>query len=52
MTVHDGELVWSCRLDELLQYGCFLNAVPKTAPKRERLEQIRAGGNGRGARTS
>lgn len=30
MTVHNGELVWSCRLDECKQYGQFLTAVPKT----------------------
>ena len=30
MTVHDGELVWSCRLDERIKYGCFLNACPPT----------------------
>ncbi|QQR90568.1 MAG: radical SAM protein [Myxococcales bacterium] len=29
MTVHNDELVWSCRLEERLQYGCFLQAVPK-----------------------
>lgn len=29
MTVHDGKLVWSCRLDECKQYGTFLHAVPK-----------------------
>lgn len=29
MTVHDGKLVWSCRLDEKLQYGCFLTASPR-----------------------
>jgi hypothetical protein len=29
MTVHKGELVWSCRLDERLQHGCLLQAVPK-----------------------
>ena len=29
ITVHNGELVWSCRLDERQQYGCFLAAVPK-----------------------
>jgi len=29
MTVHNGELVWSCRLDERLQYGCLLQPVPK-----------------------
>ena len=31
MTVHDGQLVWSCRLDEKLQHGCFLSARPRTA---------------------
>lgn len=36
ITVHDGELVWSCRLDEKLQYGCFLSAVPKQVPDRAR----------------
>lgn len=29
MTVHNGKLVWSCRLDEVLQYGCFLDPAPK-----------------------
>jgi organic radical activating enzyme len=29
MTIHDGKLVWSCRLDECKQYGTFLHAVPK-----------------------
>ncbi len=29
MTVHNGELVWSCRLEERLKYGCFLTAAPK-----------------------
>lgn len=29
MTVLDGKLVWSCRLDECKQYGQFLTAVPK-----------------------
>jgi pyruvate-formate lyase-activating enzyme len=31
MTVHNGELVWSCRLEERLKYGCFLTAAPKSA---------------------
>jgi hypothetical protein len=26
ITVHEGRLVWSCRLDELTQHGCFLTA--------------------------
>jgi len=29
MTVHQGKLVWSCRLDELKRHGCFLRAVPQ-----------------------
>lgn len=42
MTVHDGELVWSCRLDERVQYGCFLQGVPKAVTAREEgLTQIR-----------
>ena len=29
ITVHDGKLVWSCRLEELKTYGRFLKTVPK-----------------------
>ena len=29
MTVHDGKLYWSCRLEEIKSYGCFMHAVPK-----------------------
>ncbi len=28
MTVHEGKLVWSCRLDERLSHGCFLTGAP------------------------
>jgi len=28
MTVHEGRLVWSCRLEEPLKYGCFLTTAP------------------------
>lgn len=45
MTVHEGELVWSCRLDERVQHGCFLNAVPKAPQGREELTQIRLPGD-------
>ncbi len=31
MTVHDGKLVWSCRLDELKRHGTLLHCVPKGA---------------------
>jgi len=29
MTVHDGQLYWSCRLEEIKDYGCFMHAVPQ-----------------------
>ncbi len=29
MTVHDGQLVWSCRLDERLKYGRLMRLEPK-----------------------
>jgi hypothetical protein len=32
ITVHDGELVWSCRLEERIKYGAFASrAVPREA---------------------
>jgi hypothetical protein len=30
ITVHDGQLVWSCRLEEQLKFGCWIRAVPKS----------------------
>ena len=29
MTVHDGKLVWSCRLEELNDYGTFVETVSR-----------------------
>jgi organic radical activating enzyme len=29
ITVWNGRLVWSCRLEEQLQFGCFVRTVPK-----------------------
>jgi hypothetical protein len=29
ITVWNGELVWSCRLEEQMKFGCFVRAVPK-----------------------
>jgi pyruvate-formate lyase-activating enzyme len=34
MTVHDGRLYWSCRLEEVKKYGSFLTAVPKAPAAR------------------
>ncbi len=49
MTVHEGKLVWSCRLDEYKEYGCFLSAVPRAGkpdstspPKPPKAKQTRA----------
>jgi len=30
ITVHEGRLVWSCRLEEMNQYDCFYTFVPKS----------------------
>jgi hypothetical protein len=29
ITVHEGELVWSCRLDERMRYGDWVRLVPR-----------------------
>ncbi len=29
ITVHKGELVWSCRLEEVIKYGRFMHTVPR-----------------------
>lgn len=29
ITVHNGKLYWSCRLEEIKKYGYFVNVVPK-----------------------
>ena len=39
MTLHEGKLAWSCRLEEMKQFGCWVNTVPK---KREKDEAIAA----------
>jgi hypothetical protein len=33
ITVHKGELVWSCRLDEQLKYGGWIQTVPRCGPQ-------------------
>jgi len=32
ITAHEGQLYWSCRLEEIKKFGTFVTAVPKTAP--------------------
>ena len=44
MTVHEGKLVWSCRLEEPRAFGQFVKAVPKRADGahgQKRLEVLR-----------
>jgi hypothetical protein len=33
ITVWNGELVWSCRLEEQMKFGCFVRAAPKKEPE-------------------
>ncbi|OGQ94004.1 MAG: hypothetical protein A2284_19265 [Deltaproteobacteria bacterium RIFOXYA12_FULL_61_11] len=33
MTVHEGTLYWSCRLEEIKEYGTFLTAIPRNRPE-------------------
>ncbi|MFQ5708022.1 MAG: radical SAM protein [bacterium] len=37
MTVLDGKLVWSCRMEEPMKYGCFVRTVPKAL---QTIEQV------------
>lgn len=32
MTIHDGRLAWSCRLEEVKQFGQFVASTPKPPP--------------------
>ena len=36
ITVHDGRLVWSCRLEELKQFGTFVRCVPSNGDRGSR----------------
>jgi MoaA/NifB/PqqE/SkfB family radical SAM enzyme len=61
VTVHEGKLVWSCRLEELKQYGTFLRTCPRNRPselpagirtlpqgrRQQRMEQPRQQGRAR-----
>ncbi len=40
ITVHEGKLVWSCRLEEVIDFGSFLRTVPgATDGKKEQTAQ-------------
>lgn len=51
ITIHEGKLVWSCRLEEWRQFGTTMTAAPcaaARAPRRDKedLVQLRTPGNG------
>lgn len=35
LTVHNGELVWSCRLEECIHFGRFVQTLPSAPPPRD-----------------
>ncbi|RLB61418.1 MAG: radical SAM protein [Deltaproteobacteria bacterium] len=42
ITVHEGKLYWSCRLEEIKNYGCFVAAHPKQCAQAPKLHKISA----------
>jgi hypothetical protein len=42
ITVHDGELVWSCRMEEVKDFGSFLRTVPVRDEKKLKEEAGRS----------
>jgi MoaA/NifB/PqqE/SkfB family radical SAM enzyme len=41
ITVWHGQLVWSCRLEEQMKFGCFVRAVPKEGVRNQPHEFLR-----------
>lgn len=42
ITVWNGQLVWSCRLEEQMKFGCFVRAVPKQGIRHQPHELLRS----------
>lgn len=40
ITVHEGKLYWSCRLEEIKTYGCFVAAHPKACAQARKAQQL------------
>jgi hypothetical protein len=40
MTVHEGKLVWSCRLEEWRQFGTTMTAAPRGCGERPRKDNL------------
>ena len=43
ITVYDGRLVWSCRMEELVNFGDWVRPVPSTDPASALTTQVRPG---------
>jgi hypothetical protein len=41
ITVHEGQLYWSCRLEEIKKFGTFVTAVPKSGQPEEEEKEVR-----------
>jgi hypothetical protein len=50
ITVWNGELVWSCRLEEQIKFGCFVRAVPKEEIHSRPCEPVSIGSAPKGGR--
>jgi hypothetical protein len=44
ITVWNDELVWSCRLEEQIKFGCFVRAVPKGESRARPCDPVMPGG--------
>jgi len=42
ITVHEGQLYWSCRLEEIKKFGTFVTAVPKATGQAEKKQEAKA----------
>ena len=40
MTIHDGKLAWSCRLEEVKQFGQFVRTVPRPHEAEDALKNV------------
>lgn len=46
MTVHEGQLYWSCRLEEIKSHGCFAHAVPRHPGRPAAISPMTGGSSG------
>lgn len=44
ITVYNGKLYWSCRLEEVKEHGCFLTAAPREKTPEAKTRKVRKSG--------